>query len=258
MLRRPSNLALVAGLTVIAAVALFLGESGLPAQSLFAMPLVLFVPGYAISLALFRRNTITTAERLLFALGLSLSVVAAGGLIVNYTGWGLELNTWLVWIVGVSLAGSAIALLKRREPLVVVTRSSFTWPARRDLVLFGFAGVSVLAALALARMPAPAQGSVGYTALWMVPNQTAHPDAVELGVISSEFTTTRYDLQLKRNDQLIREWKDIVLRPGDRWTANASLPSTSGSEKVEAFLYRASNPTQLYRYALVQSQAKGN
>lgn len=254
MLRRPGNLLAIVVLTLIAGLALSAGENDVPANALFALPLVLFVPGYAISLALFRKNTLTVAQLVLFSLGLSLAVVALGGLVLNYTPWGLQFNTWLFWSVGVSLIASAIAFLRGHEPLTVFSRGSFRRPPLRDLILLGFAGVSVLVALGLSRIPAPPEGNLGYTALWVVPDQTRRPTSVDLGLLSSEFTATTYDLQLKMNSEVIQEWKDITLQPGARWTGVAHLPPATGDEKVEAFLYRASNPNQIYRYALIQSQ----
>jgi uncharacterized membrane protein len=243
---------------LIAAFVLFIGQSGLPVQAIFALPLLLFVPGYALTLALFRHKSLTAAERLLFSVGLSISLAALGGLVLNYTPWGLQAGSWLAWIVGVSLAAGVAAFLVQQEPLLVTTRRSVSTPPARDLTLFGAAAAFAVIALLLASQPAPVEGNVGYTSLWMIPDQTGHPTAVQVGIASSELNSTTYNLRLELNGQPLNEWEDITLQPGEKWSDRATLPPTKGSEKVEAFLYRTSNPGKLYRYALTQSQQEGN
>ncbi len=226
--------------------------------ALFAVPFVLLAPGYVTTLALFPGRTLRPLERALFSLGLSVAILAVGGLLLNLTPWGLSPGSWLGWIVAVTVGAGAIAARRGQGLLPAVAQAPSFRPATRDLVLSGVAAASIALALWIAAMPAPAEGNAGYTVMSMVPDQTAHPSSVRITLNSAEFATTAYHLQLKLNGQVVREWNNITLQPGEQWSENATWPPTSGNERVEALLYRASSPNDIYRYTLVQSRPEGN
>jgi uncharacterized membrane protein len=57
-----------------------------------ALPLVLFLPGYALLAALFpRRTDLGLGERAALSVGLSVALVPLIGLVLNYTSWGIRL-----------------------------------------------------------------------------------------------------------------------------------------------------------------------
>jgi uncharacterized membrane protein len=71
-----------------------------PARIIFALPVVLFVPGYALIAALFPKKTdIDLIERIALSFGLSIAVVPLIGLGLNYTPWGIRLDPIVVSLV---------------------------------------------------------------------------------------------------------------------------------------------------------------
>src|SRR5215211_7765462 len=82
------------GLTSVAGVILLLlvltvADLNAP-RVMLALPLVLFLPGFALTVILFKRERVGIPERLLLSLGLSVALTALIGLILNWTPWGLQ------------------------------------------------------------------------------------------------------------------------------------------------------------------------
>lgn len=65
--------------------------------------LVLFLPGFVSIQALFPKKEIDDLERLALSIGLSLAIVALIALVLNYTPWGIRLNSTIAGIVGYSV-----------------------------------------------------------------------------------------------------------------------------------------------------------
>ena len=66
---------------------------------ILGLPLVLFFPGYTLMAALFpRRGRIGNIERLALGFGLSLAIVPIMGLILNFTEWGIRLDS-ILWFM---------------------------------------------------------------------------------------------------------------------------------------------------------------
>lgn len=65
--------------------------------------LVLLLPGYVSIEALFPKKEIDDLERLALSIGLSLAIVALIALVLNYTPWGIRLNSTIAGIVGYSV-----------------------------------------------------------------------------------------------------------------------------------------------------------
>ncbi|PKL59145.1 MAG: hypothetical protein CVV33_09340, partial [Methanomicrobiales archaeon HGW-Methanomicrobiales-4] len=64
-----------------------------PVRVVFALPVVLFIPGYALIAALFPGNEeIDIIERVALSFGLSIAVVPLIGLGLNYTPFGIRLD----------------------------------------------------------------------------------------------------------------------------------------------------------------------
>jgi uncharacterized membrane protein len=79
------------GIAVLTIYVPYLNES--PLRIIFALPVVLFIPGYALIAALFPgKEEIDTLERVALSFGLSIAVVPLIGLALNYTPWGIRLD----------------------------------------------------------------------------------------------------------------------------------------------------------------------
>ncbi len=120
-----ATLALVA-LTTLSATAPVVSET--PLRIVFGLPLVLFLPGYALIAALFPEagsppdtsedsevdTGIDGIERIALSFGLSIAVVPLIGLALNFTPWGIRLVPILVGVGGFTTVATAVAARRRR------------------------------------------------------------------------------------------------------------------------------------------------
>ena len=83
---------------------------------IIGLPFVLFSPGYTLMLALFpTREQIRNIERVALSFGMSIAIVPLLGLIMNYTPWGITIESTLYSITGFILIVSIIAWLRLRR-----------------------------------------------------------------------------------------------------------------------------------------------
>jgi len=95
---------------------------------IFGIPLVLFIPGYALIAALFPANRdIDGIERVALSFGLSIAIVPLTGLALNYTPWGIRLDP-IVTCLSILTIGLCLAAQFRRAQLPAEER--FTVPFR--------------------------------------------------------------------------------------------------------------------------------
>lgn len=251
MRRQFRNIFVVMVIAILSAVLVLVMPADSILRTIFALPLVFFLPGYAIMTALLPMNSFRTTERLLFSLGLSVSATALSGLILNLTDWGLQSKTWAIMLAGIVLLAGAIALL-RSKPNATVTPvpvKKYFKLRFRDLVFLGLAILVMGAAVGLTRLPVAPNGVSGYTQLWMLPAAPGNSNNFRLGINSEEFTETGYRLQVKVNGQVVQEWPQLSLKPGETWETTIKLQSDRvGSGSIEADLYNLDDPETLYRH----------
>lgn len=139
----PLDLAAVIGLVVLTALATTLpGLRGSVVRVLFGAAFVLFVPGYAITAALFpksgaaderrtqspagidqsdagvgpiSREGITLPERVLFSFGSSVIVVPLVGFALNFTPVGIQFTSLMLSVGGLTVAAALFAVVRRWE-----------------------------------------------------------------------------------------------------------------------------------------------
>lgn len=134
----PADLAAVLGLIVLTNLTVFLPiVRETPLRIVFGLPLVLFVPGYALIAALFPEagqspaedgaavaedgdtglsdRGIDGIERVALSFGLSIAVVPLLGLVLNFTPWGIRLVPIMVAISGFTLVLTGVAAQRRWE-----------------------------------------------------------------------------------------------------------------------------------------------
>ena len=81
---------------------------------IFGIPVVLFVPGYALIAALFPgRKDIDGIERVALSFGLSIAVVPLTGLVLNYTPWGIRLDPIVISLCLLTIGLCLIAQYRR-------------------------------------------------------------------------------------------------------------------------------------------------
>lgn len=219
-----------------------------PALSLvFAAPLALLAPGYAIVAATFARRDLGWPRAALLSLALSLAALVIGSFGLNYVPGGIRDVSWAILLPLATIACCRAAALRRpRSGGPALPRPRI---GRRDAV-FALGGLALaVGAVVLAMTTLPAKNARGFTELWVTPQaDRAGPSFAEIGVGSEEQHETSYVLRTRVGDgtPAVRRF---TLRPGEEHTIRLdAAPSASGAPvPVKARLALAAHPGQVYR-----------
>jgi len=211
-------------------------------RTILVVPLALFLPGYALTRAIFRRRGLALVERIVLALGLSLVTTALASLFLYVTSLGLTVTSWVTALAVVTVAATLVVAADgsghEHESRPTERRPARRPPLRPIHVAIGLlaAGLTV-AAVALAVTPLPSSSAPGYTSLWLTRDRRT--SALTLGVRSQEHQATRYVLRLRLSGRTTT--RRIALAPGQTW--QRQLPP---SPRAAAALYRVGRP-RVYR-----------
>ncbi|MGN6815013.1 MAG: DUF1616 domain-containing protein, partial [Solirubrobacterales bacterium] len=219
-----------------------------PERVIVAVPLTLFLPGYAIAAVSFMPRELAPPKLWTLSVGVSLMVLALGALFLNIFPFGLTTLSWAVLLVLVIVPCCRAAALRRGRPGQRRQPARRAWrPSPVGTGLVVVAVVISIGALVLAQKPLPAGNAVGFTALWMLP---ANPQegAVVVGVLSSQQDPADYTLQIAQSGQGAPRTYRLALGPGEEKTFEVPVPRRPGGRAhVVASLYLASQPRHLYR-----------
>jgi len=222
---------------------------------LFAAPLAFFLPGYAIVAAVFVRKPLAAPQLLTLSIGLSLSVLALGALLLNYAPGGVRGFSWALLLVLVTVAASRGAAL-RRPAAGEQAALSLPRPSSSQAALYGAAALAATAALVLAFATLPAKEAIGFTEVWVQP-YTADGGGVRVGVGSNEQQSTAYRLRVRVGREEVAAVRRFALRPGESRVLRLPLVASAGPRKVSAELFRARNPDRPYRRVTAWAAAPG-
>lgn len=251
MFRKQIDLIIVLVLAAAGVAVAFTDLHAMAIRGPLAVLLIAVLPGYAILRAI-RLQDAGFPARLLLILGISVALTGLSAFVLNGTPWGLQTRSWAVLLGGVTGIAAIIALVRRGNRAVVRPRlrDARMWKARHT-VLLAMALCVVMSAATVAYLGASHQPRNGFTQLWMVPERSAGPTALRLGIGSEESVAVHYRLDLSIEGQVVQEWAVPTLKPHDQWQTIVIVPDGSGT--VEATLYRSDAPDQVYRHtALVR------
>lgn len=250
MRRRFGDLALLASLALVAMLTTHINAGNVVLRTSVALLLMFFVPGYALTAALFPRHLLEFQERLLLSLGMSLAITILGGLLLNLTAGGLRAELWTLWLGGVTLVACLIALLRRpRQPMIARPRLNFAIPLDQGVFIV-LVALGVIVAMGIATSSALQQKATSFTQLWILPIDGENSGTVRLGVNNMESVTMRYRLKLEDGGHLLREWQPIMLAPGEIWETLVDTPYTA-DKPLTATLYRLDAPEAPYRQVVL-------
>jgi len=111
----PTDLKVILAWLVLAVAGIYLPFINTsPLRVVFALPVVLFIPGYCLIAALFpNKSDLDGIERTALSFGLSIAVVPLIGLGLNYTPWGIRLDPIVISLVIFTVSMLVIALFRR-------------------------------------------------------------------------------------------------------------------------------------------------
>lgn len=211
---------------------------------LLVAPLLFFLPGYAIVAAIFVRKPLATPQLLTLSIGLSLSVLALGALLLNYAPGGVRGFSWALLLALVTVGACRAAALRR--PAAGQQRAlTLPRPGGSQAVVYAAAALSAGAALVLAFATLPAKEANGFTEVWIQPY--AAGGGVRVGVGSNEQQRTAYRLRVRVGRDEIAAVRRFALQPGESRVLRLPLAGSASPRKVSAELFRARNPDRPYR-----------
>lgn len=211
----------------------------------FAVPLLLFLPGYAIASAAFAKRPLGRPQLLLLSIALSLTTLVLGSLVLNYLG-GIHPLSWALLALLVVFVSCRVAAVRRGA-----TAKSSGLPRLHlgglEAAMLVAAIAAAAAALILASTTVPAGDALGYTQLWILPQAGSRGSEAQVGVRSQQQTTVDYDLRVRIGDERLVK-RSFRLAPGEtRVVRLRAPPSTGGTVPVIATLLRHNRPTKVYR-----------
>ncbi len=227
---------------------------------LLGLPFVLFLPGYSLIAALYpRQESLGGITRIALSLGLSLAVVPLLGLALNYTTWGITLNTILFSQTIFIAAMSAAAWWKRRRlmeherfHIEFTINLSGLWSSGilNKALTIGLAAAILGTCATVAYVAAHPKAGEKFTEFYILntegkaedyprnltPGETAR---VTVGITNHEYTTAEYRVAVVSDNVQMAGAGPVTLSHDEKWEGQVDFSCrVAGKQKVEFFLYR--------------------
>jgi uncharacterized membrane protein len=274
----PSDLLIVMGLVLLTDIFVLtpgLSESML--RNLLGLPLVLFLPGYALIAALFpAKSDLDGIERTALSFGLSIAVVPLIGLGLNYTPWGIRLLPILISLSVFTFFMCGLAYLRRAtlfeteafEVPFKETATSFKAEilkkpdSKMDKALTVFLILSILLSVAtlIYVVITPKEGE-RFTEFYILgPDGKAdnystkyvlgESSTVIVGIVNHEYMPVNYTMEIRlENRSLPENLQQITLTNNETWEKPVTLtpPFEGKNMKLEFLLFKEPNMSAPYR-----------
>jgi uncharacterized membrane protein len=216
----------------------------------FALPLVFFLPGYAIVAATFARRPLEPLKQLLLSAGLSLSTLAIGAVALNYFPGGIGSASWALLLVAVTIGACRLAAVRRPRsgPSPTAWSRPKLSPVEAGLIAAG--ALAAIVALVLPFVTVSSTHAVGYTEMWIQPASEPGASAVRIGVGNREHAGATYRLRVRfggEDGEIVS--RRVALESGEA----RILKVTGGAAPAErplpvvAALFRSDIPGRAYR-----------
>jgi uncharacterized membrane protein len=247
---------------------------------ILGLPFILFFPGYALMIALYPRKTSLDGIVLLaLSLGLSLALVALNGLVLNYTPFGIRLESILYSLFGLILILSFIGWLRMKR-LPPDERRNFSFTLSRPslgktrfemalsivliLVVIGALGTAVYTIAA----PKDGQHFTEFYILGPDGKADSYPGEMQVGetgkvlagIVNHEYETVTYRIEVAVDGVKNFEINGITLPQDGKWEDTVSFtPRTAGDNlKVEFVLYKNTGTTPAFDPLRLWVNVKGD
>jgi uncharacterized membrane protein len=196
-----------------------------------AAPLVLFLPGAALVLAVDPSHRRTrTSERPFWALLASIGVAIAGGLVLNVVS-ALTRPTWLSYLLGVVLLAASLSTLRRTDGRVELGPVNGTLWSRLRTTRFSLLTtllsigtlVLVAGALALSVYSSATSNREQFVQLWILPIPAGAGSTAaraEVGLTNYEGRRDSFVVVIAAPGSSLHTRQTVVLRAGHTWTSH--------------------------------------
>lgn len=211
------------------------------------VPMLLIVPGYAISAIFFSPRTLPASERLVYTVALSCATVAFTGVLVQLF---VSLDR-IVWAIALSLVTIGLTWLafRRRD------REEDEWlPPRLPVAVLLQSAIPLCVAVAIAvwAISIASEGAgeerarADFTQLWVLPEESGR---VAIGVTNDEGVTESYRLRITSDGATLAQ-RGLRLDDGESWQTSLSVPSITPERPLRATLLRDG---EVYRQVQLRS-----
>lgn len=274
------DLPIVTVLVLLTNLFIFIPELAVtPIRTMLGLPMVLFLPGYALVAALFpAKDDLDGIERLALSFGLSIAVVPLIGLGLNYTSWGIRLIPILVLLSVFTLLMCAVAVYRRAQlpsdkafsVSVAEVYGSVKPPdsdqpgSRFDRILTIILVISVLVSVvALVYVVVTPKQGEKFTEFYILgmdgkaDNYTTHytlgdSGQVIVGVVNHEYERVKYTMDIRLNNESLSipsNVQSFTLDNNVTWERPVTFaPNSVGNNmKLEFLLYKNGNLSVPYR-----------
>jgi hypothetical protein len=222
----------------------------------FAVPLALFLPGYAVTAAAFGSRLPPWSTRLPLALGASLACLALGGLLLNYTPGGIRGLPWTILLVAIVLLGCALAARRRGTSGGTVGSVPRLRPSPATAILAVGSLAMAVVALVVAHGTPRADQAYGYTQLWIAPPKPTDLSA-RIGVTSQQQQTRAYRLVVEVEGRPAPVEQSFELEPSQSHLLTIRSGRVASPVRVQARLYLRGHPNTLYRRVFTSLGGRG-
>jgi uncharacterized membrane protein len=259
-------------LTAIFIITPFLSETIF--RTILGIPMVLFIPGYALIASLFpRKGDLDGIERIALSFGLSIAVVPLLGLILNFTPFGIRLVPVLVTLCLFTTILIFTAAYRRdklppdekftvpfHRVYEIIEEELNTPKSRTDRILTGILIFSIALAIGMLYfvITTPKIGE-RFTEFYILgPEGKAEnyptilrnnsPAVVLVGVVNHEYVTINYTVRIALDSEILTDtW--FMSGHNQTWEKNLTfVPDREGTDmKLEFLLYKEDNFTAPYR-----------
>lgn len=228
-------------LVAVAAIAAVVLDLAPIVRTALGVPLVLLLPGYALTSLLFPTQVLPGIERLLLALGTSIVLAILIGLALAAAGVPLTPASWSVTLGVTTLVGLAFTWLRRVSLGVTGPGLGLATMPRLAALMVAVAALGALNIVAGSQLVASQQESPAPLELWMVPVDQ-QPTEARLGVRAGG-EGGAYVVQLSAGGVLLHEF-DIELQPEQAWETLVDFAPQTRAQPIVARLYQAGNDTE--------------
>ncbi len=239
----------------------------------------LFIPGYALQLALFPRTVdLDNIERLALSFALSGAIVPTIFLLLNWLPWGITLWPIVISLSIFILVCMLFAIVQRlrlsteERNIPQVKFSLRTWWAEQDranrivyIILTLVLTTAFLTAFSILVTPKPSEYFTEFYILGQeglaedYPREIVAGEVVTVttGITNREGETSTYYVQIKLNDQVIGQAGPIRLENTSIWEERVkfSVPIVGDDQQVRFILEREGKPSP-YRTLLLWMNVK--
>jgi uncharacterized membrane protein len=214
-----------------------------------ATGVLLLVPGYAFSLALFpRRMGLNFAQRLALAASLGLVITVVIGTLLVESGLGFRLSTYLPVLLFMTLVLAVVAWIRSKKdvadrPVSVGQMLRTFMPARKQMILL--ISITIIASFLTVILLSPSSKPLRfeqYTEFYVldtaaeIPYYLTVPSdqtiVLEAGIINHEYTVATYQILVEIEGEILYSSPSISLAHTEQWEGELTvhMPSVSANQ----------------------------